>query len=651
MQSGEKDGQLPEEGRRTRSLSGAQGVIVRCTAILLSLYVAAYVSTLFDLLGIRLFGAHRALVYSGILFLLFMLYPATSKGPWDRVPWYDFIFALVGAAASLYAFFSWEKWSYGVSLPTWQEELLAVALVALSLEGARRVLGTAFVTVGFAFVLYPLIGQYLPGMLATPPYSLSQLTQFFYLAGGGSGIFGSPMEIFTTTVAVFLLFGTFLQRTGAAAIFIDVALGLAGRFRAGMAKVAVVASSLFGLISGVGAANVLVTGSFTIPAMKRLGYRPSFAAAVEASASTGGILMPPVMGAAAFLMADVLGVSYWSVALAAFLPGVLYYVAMFMIVDFEGGRSGLRGMPAEEIPPLRKTLTSGWFLLASIAVLLILMGYFGQPVDQSALIAVLVLVILAIFPGRRLNWTGFVAALEDGGRLLAEIGAAGAIVGIIMSGFTLTGLGAFLPSAMQSLAGDNLFFLLLFAAAASVILGMGAPPLLVYVLLAAIVAPTIIKFGVEPIAAHMFIFYFGLLSMLTPPVALASLIAARLAGAGFWQTSIEAVRLSIVAFIIPFFFVYQPALLFQGSFISVGIALATAMIGVVALSGALTRYLFVRHLTLAESALLGAGGLLMLYPESYSDVVGLILVLPSLVASATIIFKRRRREMLLRSTI
>ena len=653
MQPGETKsgiGELPTEGRRTRTLSGIQGVIVRWGAILLSLYVAAYVSTLFDVIGIRLFGAHRALVFSGILFLLFMLFPATSKGPWDRVPWYDIVFALIGAAASLYAFFSWEKWSYGVSLPTWQEELLAVALVALSLEGARRVLGIAFVAVGFVFILYPLIGQYLPGMLTTPPYSLSQLTQFFYLAGGGSGIFGSPMEIFTTTVAVFLLFGSFLQQTGAAAIFIDAALGLAGRFRAGMAKVAVVASSLFGLISGVGAANVLVTGSFTIPAMKRLGYRPSFAGAVEAAASTGGILMPPVMGAAAFLMADILGVSYWSIALAAFLPGVLYYVAMFMMVDFEGGRTGLRGMAPEDIPPLRKTLSRGWFLLASVVVLLVLMGYFGHPVDQSALIALIVLIVLAIVPGRQLSLRGFVDALEDGGRMLAEIGAAGAIVGIIMSGFTLTGLGAFLPSAMQALSGDNLLLLLLFAAAASVILGMGAPPLLVYVLLAAIVAPTIIKAGVEPIAAHMFIFYFGLLSMLTPPVALSSLIAARLAGAGFWQTSIEAVRLAVVAFIIPFFFVYQPALLFQGSFSAVVVAFATALVGVIALSGALTRYLFVRDLTLAEATLLGAGGLLLLYPENYSDVIGFVLVLPSLIATVFTAV-RRRKEMPLRSTI
>ncbi|MPZ55283.1 MAG: TRAP transporter fused permease subunit [Rhizobiales bacterium] len=647
---GNKGGlESPAENRRTRSLRGALARVVRLVSVTLAIYVAVYVSTLFDLAGIQLYGSHRALVYSGILFLLFMLYPGTSKGPWNRVPWYDFVLAFFGVTASLYAFISWDKWSYGVTLPTWQEELLAVALIAVSLEGARRVLGWAFVAVGLAFIIYPLFGKYLPGMLATPPYSLSQLTQFFYLAGGGSGIFGGPMEIFTTTVAVFLLFGAFLQHTGAAGVFIDAAVGIAGRFRGGMAKVAVVASSLFGLISGVGAANVLVTGSFTIPAMKRLGYRPSFAAAVEASASTGGILMPPVMGAAAFLMADILGVSYWSIALAAVLPGILYYVAMFTMVDFEGGRTGLRGIPTTDIPPLRKTLSQGWFLIASIVVLLTLMGYFGHPVDQSALIATVVLVALAFVPTGRLRFSGLIKALDDGGRLLAEIGAAGAVVGIIMSGFTLTGLGAFLPTVMQALSGDNLFLLLLFAAAASIVLGMGAPPLLVYVLLAATVAPTIIQFGVSPIAAHMFIFYFGLMSMLTPPVALSSLIAARLAGAGFWQTSIEAVRLAIVAFIIPFFFVYQPALLMQGSFTGTAIAVATALLGVVALSGALTRYLFIRELTLPEAFVVGVGGLLLLYPEHYSDVVGFVLVVPSIVGTVFVLVRRRRKEMLQRS--
>jgi TRAP transporter 4TM/12TM fusion protein len=375
--------------------------------------------------------------------------------------------------------------------------------------------------------------------------------------------------------------------------------------------------------------------------MKRMGYRPSLAAAVEAAASTGGILMPPVMGAAAFLMADILAVSYWSIVVAALLPGCLYYVAMFTIVDFEGARDGIKGVPETEIPPLGPTLKRGWFLLVSIAVLLVALGYYDLPVDQSALLALAVLLILAACRKDGLRPPAILDGLESGGRLLGEIGSTGAIVGIIMGGFALTGLGALLPQAMGELAGDSLFLLLVLAAFASIVLGMGAPPLLVYVLLAATVAPTIIGMGVSPIAAHMFIFYFGLLSMLTPPVALSALIAARVAGASFWRTSIESCRLGIVAFIIPFFFVYQPVLLFEGDAGQLLHAIVTAVTGVVALSGALSRYFFIRRIALWEAAPLGLGGLLMLYPEGYSDMIGLALMAPTIVVTIIAMLRRR----------
>lgn len=629
-----------EGGERTRTLTGTLGFAVRIGAIALSLYVLLYVSTLFDWLGLNLFGAHRALAYAGVIALLFLLFPARKTGPWDRVPWYDFLFAAAGAGASLYAFLSWEKWTHGVSLPTRFEELLGIALLVVTMEGARRVLGMAFMLVALVFIIYPLIGPYLPGILVTRHYSISSLVQFFYLSGGSSGMLGTPMEIFTTTVAVFLLFGAFLKATGAARVFLDAALGMAGRFRAGMAKVSVLASALFATISGIGVANVLVTGAFTIPAMKRMGYRPSLAGAIEAAASTGGILMPPVMGAAAFLMADILGVPYWDIVVAAFLPGVLYYIAMFTMVDFEGARAALKGVPTAEIPPLGRTFAHGWFLLAAIVVLLVLLGVWNLPVDQCALIAVVVLVALSQFRRNRLSLGGIVAALEDGGRLLAQIGVAGAVVGIIMGGFALTGLGALLPSAMHALAGDSLLLLLILAAFASVILGMGAPPLLVYVLLAATVAPAMIDFGVPPIAAHMFIFYFGLLSMLTPPVALSALIASRVAQSNFWTTALEASRLGIIAFVIPFFFVYQPVLLFQGDAVELARAIPTATAGVVALAGALTRYLLFRPLPAWEAIPLGVGGLLLLYPENYSDAIGLALMSPTVIATAVAAWRR-----------
>jgi TRAP transporter 4TM/12TM fusion protein len=634
---------IEDGNRRTRELTGPLATAVRVVAIGLSIYVALYISTALRVLDITLYGSHRALAYACILFLLFMLYPASRRGPWQRVPWYDFVLAGVGVLTALYAFVSWDAWLEGVGLPTPGEQVFGIALVLATLEGSRRVLGVGFTLVAVVFIVYPLIGPYLPGVLVTRHYTISTLVQSFYFAGTSSGMFGSPMEIFTTTVAMFLVFGAFLQVTGAAQVFLGIALAVAGGFRAGMAKVAVLSSALFGTISGVGVANVLVTGSFTIPAMKRMGYRASLAGAVEAAASTGGILMPPVMGAAAFLMADILALPYWEIAVAAFLPGVLYYIAIFTMVDFEGARENLKSVPREEIPPLLRTLAQGWHLLFAVAVLLIMLGYYGIPVDQSALGALLVLILLAVARRGGLRLKGTLNALEQGGLLMAEIGVTGAVIGIILGGFSLTGLGAVLPQAMQTLAGDSLFLLLVLAALAAIILGMGAPPLLVYVLLVTTVAPAIIKYGVSPLAAHMFVFYFGLMSMLTPPVALCAMIAARVAGASFWLTALESCRLAIVAYIVPFFFVYQPVLLFQGTAPQLVHAIVGAMIGVIALSGALTRYFFIRPLPLWEAVLIGIGGLLLLYPEWMTDLAGLAMLTPTVVRTAIAIMRQRAR--------
>jgi len=630
-----------EGGHRIRQLTGPLAVTVRWASIGTMLYILLYVSTLFDVAGLQLYGMHRPLAYAGILFLLFMQFPATRKSPLDRVPWYDFVFAAAGVGSSLYAADSWEKWTVGVGLPTTLEQVLGITLMVVTFEGARRVLGAWFTVIGLMFIVYPLVGPYLPGILVTRHYSVSGLVQFFYLAGGGSGMFSSAMEIFTTTVAVFLAFGSFLTVTGATNVFLDVALGLAGRYRGGMGKVAVLASSFFGMISGVSIANVLVTGSFTIPAMKRMGYSPTSAGAIEAAAGTGAILMPPVMGAAAFLMADVLGMSYWSIAVSAFIPAVLYYAAIFVIVDFEGARDGMKPVPRADIPPLKGTLKRGWFLIVAIAALLVLMGVWNIPVDQSALAAIVVLVVLGALRRGGLRLSGLLKGLEDSGRFLAEIGTAGAVVGIIESGFALTGLGALLPTALQSLAGDSLFLLLVFAALASIILGTGAPPLLCYVLLAATVAPAIIKFGVLPIAAHMFIFYFGLISVLTPPVALTAMIAAQIAGADFWRTAWESCRLGIVAFIIPFFFVYQPSLLFYGNAPELAGAIVSSMTGVFALGGGLARYFFNRRIPYWECALLVGGGCLLLYPSRTTALIGLALMLPSVVMTVRLAVRRR----------
>lgn len=629
-------------GSETRQLRGFEAVLARVLATALSVYILLYISTALNWVNINLYGSHRALAFSIIIILVYLHYPANPRTARTHVPWYDYVLAASGFVSTMYAFLSWDDWLYGVGIPTATEEVLGAVLVLVSLEASRRCLGLGFTAVTAVFVIYPFVGHLLPGILRTQPNTFSAIIQNFYFAGTSNGIFGSPMEIFTTTVAIFLIYGSFLTVTGAGKVFLDSALGVAGRFRAGMAKVAVIASALFGTISGVGAANVLVTGGLTIPAMKRLGYRPALAGAVEAAASTGGLLMPPVMGAAAFLMADILGVPYLTVAAAALIPAILYFVAVFVMVDFEGGRDGLGAVPANEIPPLWATLKEGWYLFASVAVLLGALGWYRMPVDQAALAGLVTLAALAVLRPRGLRLKGVLTALEESGRTLGALGITGAAVGIITGGFALTGLGAVLPQTLQSLAGGSLLLLLVLSAASAVILGMGAPPVLVYVLLATTVAPAIIEAGVPKMAAHMFIFYYGLLSMLTPPVALCSMIAARVAGANFWATSVDACRLAIVAYIMPFFFVYSPVLLFEGDMRDLLRAFVSALAGTVALSGALTRYFFVRRLAAVEAVLLGIGGLLLFSPEHSTDLIGALLIAPSVIMTVVAMRKSRR---------
>ncbi|MDP2357811.1 MAG: TRAP transporter fused permease subunit [Beijerinckiaceae bacterium] len=635
------EGAPGEAEPQARRLSGYQALAARILATALSLYILVYISTSLNWFNINLYGSHRALAYSFIIVLVFLHFPASPGASRDRVPWYDYLLAAAGLTSTLYAFFSWDDWLFGVGIPTGAEEVLGAVLILVSLEACRRCLGLGFTCVTALFVIYPMVGHLLPGVLRTQPNSFSALIQNFYFAGTSNGVFGSPMEIFTTTVAIFLIYGAFLTATGAGNVFLDSALAIAGRYRAGMAKVSVLASALFGTISGVGAANVLVTGGLTIPAMKRLGYRPALAGAVEAAASTGGLLMPPVMGAAAFLMADMLGVPYLTVAKAALIPAILYFLAVFMMVDFEGGRDGLGSVPASEIPPLGATLRDGWYLYASIAALLVALGWYGLPVDQAAFAGLIMLVGLSILRRRGLRVAGAFNALEQSGRLLGALGVTGAAVGMITGGFALTGLGAVLPQALQALAGGSLFLLLILSAVSAIILGMGAPPVLVYVLLATTVAPAIIDAGVPKLAAHMFIFYYGLLSMLTPPVALCSMIAARVAGANFWVTSINACRLAVVAYIIPFFFVYNPVLLFEGHPSDLLRAFPSAVVGTVALSGALTRFFFLRRLGFGEAFVLGLGGLMLFSPDYTTDMLGAALIAPTIIF--TLVAWRKRR--------
>jgi TRAP transporter 4TM/12TM fusion protein len=539
--------------------------------------------------------------------------------------------AIGGAASAFYMFLNWEQVTrfYGQPTPT----LLILGSISLltTLEAARRTVGGAVAILGGFFIVYVLFGNYFPGFLYTRGYSFSRMIGHFYTSDGA--LFGLALEIFSVVVATYVIFGQFIQVSGAGDFFLKLGISLVGRFRGGPAKVAVLASSVFGTVSGSSVANVVVDGPITINMMKGLGYRPAFAGGVEAAASNGGQIMPPVMGAAAFLMAEILGVPYWSVAVAAFLPALLYYVALYFMLDFEAAKTGLRGLEKKDIPPAFDTLKEGWFFIIPVAVLLILIGHLGYNVAKSGLYCTLVLIAASYLRrDTRLSLAKIKGALEQGALAFADLGAAAGVIGIIMSAVSLTGLGMTLSSGLIETAGGHLWLLLVLTALASIIMGMGASTLLVYLVLAMFVAPAVVKMGVDPMAAHLFIFYFGCMSLVTPPVALAAYAAAVIAKSDFWQTGWESSRLGIVGYIVPFIFVYQPALLLKGAAGDVVLASITAIIGTIALAGAMTGYFFANILWWQRLLLLLAS-ITLIYPGWKTDLVGMTLVALSLAGS------------------
>ena len=625
---------------RSRRFSGFLDKLVAALASLLGLYILLYVWDLFSAFRLELYGAHRALVYTITLILVFLLVPAGAGAPRDRVPWYDILLTLGGGASSFYMFLNWEQVTRFYGQPTPLILVLGGIMLLTTLEAARRTVGTAVAILGAIFIAYVLFGNYFPGFLFTRGYSYARMIGHFYTSDGA--LFGLALEIFSVVVATYVIFGQFIQVSGAGDFFLKLGISLVGRYRGGPAKVAVVASSVFGTVSGSAVANVVVDGPITINMMKGLGYRASFAGGVEAAASNGGQIMPPVMGAAAFLMAEILGMPYWSVAVAAFLPALLYYIALYFMLDFEAAKTGLRGLDKEEIAGFLETLKEGWFFLIPIVVLVFFIGYLGYNVAKSGLYSTLVLVAVSYLRKEtRVSLSKIKTGLEQGALAFADLGPAAGVIGIIMAAVSLTGLGMTLSSGLIEASGGHLWLLLVLTAIASIIMGMGASTLLVYIVLAMFVAPAITKMGVEPLAAHLFIFYFGCMSLVTPPVALAAYAAAVIAKADYWKTGWEASRLGIVGYIAPFIFVYQPALLMHGSVGEVLLAATTAVIGTIALAGAMAGYCF-GSVFWWQRILFAVGAVTLIYPGWKSDLIGLALV--AVAAAGTELTNRLARR-------
>jgi len=545
------------------------------------------------------------------LAMAFLKFPIVGKER-TSLPWYDVIFSLAGFLAAGYLALYYPTIVDLIYLRTPDSVAVGLIIVVLLLEAMRRAVGPTLTILVIIFILYALFADKLPGSgLASDWRKLS-----VYLAADTNSVLGLPIKVATTIVIAFVLFGQILQATGGMSFFTDIAMAAMGRFRGGGAKIAVLGSFLFGSISGSAVANVVATGIVTIPLMRRAGYPAHKAGAIEAVASTGGQLMPPVMGAAAFLMAEFLEISYAEVVLAALVPGVLYYIALFIQADLEAAKENMPPVDPDKIPKAGKAFVAGWYFPLAFAILLYALFALNLQPEAAVMWAILGLIVPAVvfgFRGERFGPRKLLKAICETGHgaldLILITGAAGIVIGVL----AVSGLGYQLTLLLVQIGQGHLFLLLSLSAIVCIILGMGLPTVGVYVLLAALVAPSLIEVGVQPIAAHMYVMYFGMMSMITPPIAIAAFAAASVAGADPMRTGFAAVRFGWTAFVVPVLFVFSPSLLLIGTWSAVTMAVVTAVFGVFLISVAAVGHL-VRPLNPLLRLLFAAAGLAALIP-------------------------------------
>ncbi|MCB1972266.1 MAG: TRAP transporter fused permease subunit [Geminicoccaceae bacterium] len=569
-------------------------------------------------------GFYYALV--GIFFaVLFLTFPMRQADAF-RVPSCDWVFAAISLGAGVYFASIADDiinrgWDFSAPvLPTF----IALALFVLILEGLRRTGGLVLFIICLAFAVFPTFADDMPGLLWGSQYTPRETLSAFVMGSGA--IVGIPIQVVSELVIGYLLFGAALTTTGGGKFFMDFASALMGRARGGPAKVSIISSGLFGSLSGSVVSNVISTGAFTIPTMKRCGYPAHYAGAVEACASTGGSIMPPVMGAAGFIMASFLNVPYATVMTAAILPAVLFYMALLLQVDAYAARNGLAGLPEENLPELGQTLRTGWPHLAGVLMLVALILFAHMERSAPFFSAGFMMVVYALRTPRGI-WSMLIGTLLETGRSSAYLYGILAGIGLIVGSLSITGVGSAVSRELVFAAGDNLYLLLIFGAITSFVLGMGMTASACYIFLAIILGPALTQQGLDKVASHLFILYWGMLSYITPPVALAAVIAAGIAGSGNLRTGMQAMRLGSVLFILPFAFVLNPALILRGDLLDVLQSIGTAGAAIWLIACAFEGYLhFAGRLSLPVRVLAGIAGLLLLIPEAHTDLLGLGIV-------------------------
>jgi TRAP transporter 4TM/12TM fusion protein len=555
--------------------------------------------------------------------LVFLIHPPARRLQKHGYPLWcraiDWLLIAATAAALVHIILSYKDLVSRGGAATQNDLWLGGLLILMVLENTRRVMGAALPIITVVALIYTLLGHQIPGLWGHRFIDMEQLISYQYLTT--EGLFTIPLGVSASFIFIFILFGAFLVASGTGEFFIKFANALAGHLKGGPAKVAVLASATFGSISGSAVANVVSTGSFTIPLMKKIGYRPVFAGAIESVASTGGQFMPPVMGAAAFIIADMLGVSYLEVCKAAMIPAILYFFALLYMVHLEALRLGLKGLDRSVLPALGATVREGGHLMmpAVIMVILLVKGY--SPMKAGLWAVISVVVISGLKKATRMGPKKILKALERGARGSLEVALACACAGIVIGCVTQTGLGLKFSSLVIQASGGSLILSLVFVMVASLVLGMGLTTSAAYILTIILAGPVLIDLGIQPLAAHMFVFYYACLSCITPPVALASFAAAGVSGANPFATGFESMRLAVIAYLVPFIFVYHPVLIWQGVWWQIGLSFISGILGCVAIGSALIGYLEVRLTFMLRAALLVAA-LLLIHPMMITDVAG-----------------------------
>ena len=621
----------------TRTFSGFMKKFFFALCVLVSCY-HLYTATF----GPPLTLIHRSIHVSMMLIMTFLMYPLCKKDSFTKPSYLDWVLVAASLAAPIYISTGYQGFVERAGNANFMDMLMATLLVILVLEASRRVSGNVLSILSLVFIAYGIFGRSMPGMFMHRGYDWTSLSNHFF--ANTEGIYGTSVSVSASYIFLFILFGAVMSKSGMGQLFNDMALGLAGHTKGGPAKVSVLASGLLGSINGSAVANVVTTGAFTIPLMKKTGYSKEFAGAVEASASVGGQLLPPIMGAAAFIMAEMLGVKYSSIIVWAAIPALLYYLGIIIQVQLRASKDGLVGLPKDQLPSISAVMKTRGHLLFPVFFLLYMLFFSGTTVIYSAVLTIVVTVITAqLKKETRMSLQDLFAALADGAKQTVSVAIACACVGIIIGVCSKTGFGLTMANTIIALGGTSILFTLVFTMITCMILGMGLPSIPAYIITAAIAAPALSKLGIPPAAAHMFSFYYAMFANLTPPVALASFAAAGLSGGDPMKTGVASVKLALAGFIVPFMFVFSPQLmLINTTFLEGAWTSLTACVGVFLLSVAVEGYLFAHVATWLRIVTL-AGALGLMQPGLLTAAVGIATL-------AVVFFIQKKKEASLKTS-